>query len=81
VDGAVVPLDVILYGILYNEGAYNAQGNAAYYGSVLIQDQIGNNNNGTADVWFDEMLIKGTWAPPNMPRVIVFNEQTDEQQQ
>jgi hypothetical protein len=25
--------------------------------------------------------IKGSWAPPNMPRVIVFNEQTDEEQQ
>ena len=77
VDGARVPLEVILYGVLYNEGAYEAEGNAAYYGSVLIQDNIVKGN-GTADVWFDEKLIKGSWAPPNMPRVIVFNEQTDE---
>jgi len=76
-DGAMVPLDVILYGVLYNEGQYDAAGNAAYYGSVLIQDNIVKGN-GTADVWFDEKLIKGTWAPANMPRVIVFNEQTDE---
>jgi hypothetical protein len=79
IDGAVVPLDVILYGILYNEGAYGSQGNCAYFGSVLIQDDIG--GTGTADVWFDEKLIKGSWAPPKMPRVIVFSMQTDEQSQ
>ena len=79
-DGARVDLNVILYGVLYNEGQYKADGNAAYYGSVLIQDNIVSGS-GTADVWFDEKLIKGSWAPPNMPRVIVFNEQTDEEQQ
>ena len=47
---------------------------------MLIQDNI-NNSAGTADVWFDEKLLKGTWAPPKMPRVIVFSEQTDEQSQ
>jgi len=77
-DGATVPLDVILYGVLYNESQYNAAGDAAYYGSVLIQDDVVKGN-GTVDVWFDEKLIKGAWAPPNMPRVIVFNEQTDEE--
>lgn len=77
-DGASVPLDVILYGVLYNESQYNAEGDAAYYGSVLIQDDVVKGN-GTVDVWFDEKLIKGAWAPPNMPRVIVFNEQTDEE--
>ena len=80
VDGAVVPLGVILYGILYNEGQWGSEGNAWFYGSILIQDNI-NLSSGTADVWFDEKLLKGTWAPPKMPRVIVFNEQTDEQQQ
>lgn len=80
VDGAMVPLSVILYGIMYNEGAYNAEGNAVYYGSVLIQDNIVKGV-GTADVFFDEKLIKGSWAPPKMPRVIVYNEQTDEEQQ
>lgn len=80
VDGALVgDLKLILYGILYNEGQYGGQGNVDYFGSVLIQDQVA--ASGTADVWFDEKLIKGTWAPPNMPRVIVFSEQTDEVQQ
>jgi hypothetical protein len=80
IDGAVVPLDVILYGILYDEGQWGSEGNAWFYGSVLVQDDI-NLSSGTADVWFDEKLLKGTWAPPKMPRVIVFSEQTDEQQQ
>jgi hypothetical protein len=79
-DGARTDLNVILYGVLYNEGQYNAEGDAAYYGSVLIKDNI-TKGTGTADVWFDEKLIKGSWAPANMPRVIVFNEQTDEEQQ
>src|SRR5207244_12411983 len=75
--GEIVPLSAILYGIIYNEGQYGGQGNIDYFGSVLIQDDIA--ATGTADVWFDEKLIKGSWAPPKMPRVIVFNEQTDEQ--
>ena len=79
VDGAIVTLPLILYGILYNEGQYGGQGNVDYFGSVLIQDIVA--ATGTADVWFDEKLIKGSWAPPRMPRVIVFSEQTDEQQQ
>jgi len=78
-DGAIVPIDVILYGILYNEGDFGSQGNSAYYGSVLIQGTV--SGTGTPDIWFDEKLIKGSWAPPNMPRVIVYNEQTDEEQQ
>jgi hypothetical protein len=77
VDGAVVPLPVILQGILYDEGQWGSEGNAWFYGSVLVNDTI-NLSSGTADVWFDEKLLKGTWAPPGMPRVIVFSESTDE---
>src|SRR5712691_2503227 len=80
VDGAVVPIGVILQGILYVEGQWGSEGNAWFFGSILVQDTI-NLSSGTADVWFDEKLLKGTWAPPGMPRVIVFSEQTDEQTQ
>jgi len=80
VDGAVVPLSVILQGILYVEGQWGSEGNAWFFGSILVQDTI-NLSSGTADVWFDEKLLKGTWAPPGMPRVIVFSEQTDETSQ
>jgi hypothetical protein len=79
VDGAIVPLDTILQGILYNEGDYGSQGNATYYGSLLIQGVV--SGTGTPDIWFDESLVKGTWAPPNMPRVMIFSEQSDEVQQ
>lgn len=79
VDGGIVPLVVALDGVLYNEGNYDASGNDQFYGSLLIQGIV--QGNGTPDIWFDEKLLKGTWAPANMPRVIVYNEQTDEQQQ
>lgn len=78
-DGGIAPLDTILQGILYNEGNYDSQGNATYYGSLLIQGVV--SGTGTPDIWFDESLIKGTWAPPNMPRVMIFSEMTDEVQQ
>jgi predicted double-glycine peptidase len=78
VDGGVVQLTVTLDGVLYNEGDYNSTGNDAFFGSLLINGNV--TGTGTPDVWFDEKLIKGTWAPPNMPRVIVYNEQTDETQ-
>ncbi|HXH39583.1 MAG TPA: pilus assembly PilX N-terminal domain-containing protein [Thermoanaerobaculia bacterium] len=77
IDGAQAPIDVILDGIFYNEGDYSSQGNSAYYGSLLIQGTV--SGTGTPDIWFDEKLIKGSWAPPNMPRVIVYNMQTDEE--
>ena len=75
-----MPLDVILQGILYIENQWGSEGNAWFYGSILVNNTI-NLSSGTADVWFDEKLLKGTWAPPGMPRVIVFSEQTDEQTQ
>jgi len=78
-DGAQADVSVILDGIFYNEGDYNSTGNSAYYGSLLIQGTV--SGTGTPDIWFDEKLIKGSWAPPNMPRVIVYNMQTDEEQQ
>jgi hypothetical protein len=78
-DGAQADIDVILDGIFYNEGAYHSTGNSAFYGSLLIQGDV--SGTGTPDIWFDEKLIKGSWAPPNMPRVIIYNVQTDEEQQ
>ncbi len=77
-DGAQTDLDVILDGIFYNEGGYASTGNASFYGALLIQGIV--SGTGTPDIWFDEKLIKGSWAPPNMPRVIVYNVQTDEEQ-
>ncbi|HKR64421.1 MAG TPA: hypothetical protein VJZ00_11880 [Thermoanaerobaculia bacterium] len=76
-DGALVNIDATLNGVLYNEGAYSSTGNVDYFGSVLIRGVT--DAHGTPNVWFDEKLIKGNWAPAGMPRVIVYNSQTDEQ--
>ena len=78
-DGAQVPMVAILDGIFYTEGDFQSDGNADYYGSVLVNGAA--SGNGTPRIWFDEKLTKGTWAPKNLPRVIVYNEQTDEEQQ
>ncbi|HYK03788.1 MAG TPA: pilus assembly PilX N-terminal domain-containing protein [Thermoanaerobaculia bacterium] len=76
-DGALVDLPVILSGVLYNEGTYSSQGNVDYFGSVLIRGSAG--ATGNAQIWFDEKLVKDNWAPPGMPRVIVYSSMTDEQ--
>jgi len=75
-DGALVDLPATLAGVLYNEGTYSSQGNVDYFGSVLIRGIAG--ATGNAQVWFDEKLIKDNWAPPGMPRVVVYNSETDE---
>jgi len=76
--GAAVPIDADLDGVLYNEGRYNPRGNARIYGSLLFKGSVV--GLGTPFVYFDEKLLKGTYAPAGFPRVIIFNEQTDEQQ-
>jgi len=75
-DGALVAIPATLAGVLYNEGTYNSTGNVDYFGSVLVRGTA--TATGNANVWFDEKLIKGNWAPPGMPRVIVYSSQTDE---
>jgi hypothetical protein len=76
-DGALVDLPATLNGVLYNEGSYESQGNVDYFGSILIRGPA--SATGNANIWFDEKLIKDDWAPPGMPRVIVFSSMTDEQ--
>lgn len=68
----------ILDGVLYVEGDFDAQGNAVYFGSVLINGEVF--GNGTLDVWFDERLIKDQWPPEDwpFPRVMVTAIKTDE---
>lgn len=68
----------ILDGVLYNEGDYDTQGNAAYFGSILINGDI--LGTGTPEVWFDEFLVKGGWQDKfkDMPRVYVTAHETDQ---
>ena len=78
--GALVKdLEPFLQGVLYNEGTFkNTTGNATYYGSLLINGDVG--KAGSAEVWFDEKLVKGLWPPDsfNFPRVLVTSKKTDE---
>lgn len=76
-DGALVDIPATLNGVLYNEGGYRSTGNVHYFGSVLIRGET--EATGTPNIWFDEKLIKDNWAPPGMPRVIVYSSMTDEQ--
>lgn len=71
-DGPVVE------GIIYNEGNYDASGQAIYYGAVLIQGTV--QGAGTPFVFFDESLARGDWAEKftNLPRTIMTTIETDQ---
>jgi hypothetical protein len=68
----------IMEGILYNEGDFDTQGDAAYYGSILINGNV--NGTGTPEVWFDECLARGCWQDKlkGLPRVYVTAVETDQ---
>jgi hypothetical protein len=68
----------IMDGVLYNEGNYDTQGDAAYFGSILINGNI--IGTGSPEVWFDEFLIKGGWQDKfrDLPRVYITSHQTDQ---
>jgi hypothetical protein len=68
----------VLNGVFYNQGNFASQGNARYFGSVLINGDV--DPTGTSEVWFDERLIKNDWPPQEwpFPRVIVTAMQTDQ---
>jgi hypothetical protein len=80
IDGPLAQLGKggpMLQGVLYNEGNYSAQGNACYYGSLLINGPV--TGTGTPTVYFDESLIKGDFKKkfPNFPRVYVSSYTTE----
>jgi hypothetical protein len=68
----------IMDGVLYNEGDYDTQGNAAYFGSILINGNI--IGTGSPEVWFDEFLVKGGWQDKftDLPRVYITSHETDQ---
>lgn len=78
-DGPVMRIDdMLMDGVFYNEGAFDSQGNARYFGSVLIQGNVV--GAGNPDIFFDEKLVKGQWPPGNFgfPRVFVSSLETDQ---
>jgi hypothetical protein len=69
----------ILEGVLYVEGEYNSEGNATYYGSVLVQGNCC--GAGTPSVYFDESLVTGDFKSkfPTFPRVYISSYTTENQ--
>ena len=68
----------VLEGVIYNEGSYNASGNATYYGALLFQGTV--SGSGTPFVFFDDSLATGQWAEKfeNLPRTIITTIETDQ---
>jgi hypothetical protein len=65
-------------GVIYTSGTWDATGNGNFFGSIVTRMGV-TGSAGTADVWFDERLIKGQWPPPELtlPRTMVTVWQTD----
>jgi hypothetical protein len=68
----------VLEGVIFNEGDYDAAGNATYYGALLFQGTV--TGTGTPFVFFDDSLSTGEWAQKfkNMPRTVVTTIETDQ---
>jgi hypothetical protein len=68
----------ILEGVIYNEGNYNAAGQAIYYGALLFQGSV--QGSGTPFVFYDDSLATGEWAEKfeNLPRTIITTIETDQ---
>lgn len=73
-DGALVQLAPATDGILYVEGDFSSKGNADYYGSVLVGNEV--DSKGTPHLWYDESLSRGT-RRGGFPRVMVTSIETD----
>ncbi|MCZ6754587.1 MAG: hypothetical protein O7E49_04670, partial [Gemmatimonadetes bacterium] len=65
-SGLPVVAEINLYGMLYNNGAYSAQGNAGYYGSIIAKNGVGLDTGGaggTPNIYYDHRLQDGEWPP------------------
>jgi hypothetical protein len=69
---------VLLDGVFYTSGSFEAQGNADYFGSLVAQGGV-IDGGGNPGFYFDESLVKGNWPRKGMalPRVIISVWETD----
>ncbi len=78
--GPAIDDEANIWGIMYNNGYYDATGNATYYGSVVSKSGIGefDPSAGTPDHYWDESL-RDDWPPDgwNLPRVAITRWETD----
>ena len=69
-----------MWGILYNNGDFEATGNATYYGSVIAKSGVGEMAPaaGTPQLYWDQSIIDD-WPPSNwdLPRVVITQWETD----
>jgi hypothetical protein len=65
-------------GVFYTNGIFDAQGNWAYYGSVVTKGGM-TGSAGTPDIYFDERLVSGAWPPPEiqLPRTMISAWETE----
>lgn len=77
-NGVPMLQDINWQGVIYTSGTWDAQGNGTFFGSIVTRMGV-LGTAGTADVWFDERLIKGQWPPAEieLPRTMVTVWQTD----
>ncbi len=81
-DGRGLPIlaPVNLMGVLYTSGAFIAEGDAVYYGSVLAGGNVTQPSapSDTPIILFDERLNTGLWPPPEIavPRTFLTFWQT-----
>jgi len=70
--GPPVQKGINVYGIFYNSGVFEAEGNFGYYGSVIGKTGVGPSA-GTPDIYWDERIAQGAWPPAglDLPRVVV----------
>ena len=69
-----------MWGILFNNGYFEATGNARYYGSVIGRSGIAETSvaAGTPEFYWDQS-IADNWPPPgwDLPRVVITRWETD----
>jgi hypothetical protein len=77
--GPDIIADAVLWGILFNNGYYDATGNAVYYGTVISKLGIGfsSPSGGTADHYWDASLGDGPPDEWGLPRVSITRWETD----
>lgn len=78
--GPSIATTAVLWGILYNNGYYEATGNARYYGSVISKQGVGETGPtaGTPEIYWDQTIVDN-WPPPgwDLPRVVISRWETD----
>ncbi|HEX6851644.1 MAG TPA: pilus assembly PilX N-terminal domain-containing protein [Candidatus Polarisedimenticolaceae bacterium] len=75
--GASVPGTADIWGIVYNTGEFDAQGNPVILGSMITKKGQ-SKSAGTADLYWDPKLID-EWPPSDwdLPRVVITRYETD----